>query len=95
MASDSSATRRRVLSGLVIFPALGLVQMAGADVADARRKRRKKKKKKGGGSGRDYDCDDFSTQKEAQRFFEKHGGPAKDPYRLDADHDGTACESLP
>lgn len=36
-------------------------------------------------------CDDFYTQKEAQDFFEIHGGPAKDPYGLDPDHDGAAC----
>jgi hypothetical protein len=45
--------------------------------------------------GRDYDCKDFKTQKQAQKFFKKHGGPKRDPYRLDADHDGIACEALP
>lgn len=43
---------------------------------------------------RDRDCSDFSTQAQAQRFFERHN-PARDPHRLDADHDGIACESLP
>ena len=42
---------------------------------------------------RDKDCADFSSQKAAQIFFLKHGGPRYDPDRLDADHDGIACES--
>lgn len=43
---------------------------------------------------RDRDCDDFPTWKKAQRFFKKHGGPRKDPHRLDGDNDGIACEDL-
>jgi hypothetical protein len=42
----------------------------------------------------DKDCSDFSTWRAAQRYFHKHGGPRHDPSRLDADHDGIACESL-
>ena len=43
----------------------------------------------------EYNCDDFSTQKEAQAFYLKAGGVSKDTNRLDGDKDGTACESLP
>lgn len=43
----------------------------------------------------DYNCDDFSTQPEAQTFFLKVGGRGNDLNRLDGDKDGTACESLP
>ena len=43
----------------------------------------------------DKDCSDFATQKEAQRFFEANGGPAKDFHNLDRDGDGIACEKLP
>ncbi len=43
----------------------------------------------------DRDCDDFSTQGEAQNFFEAHGGPANDSFQLDGDGDGRACEDLP
>lgn len=43
----------------------------------------------------DYNCDDFSTQPEAQAFFEKVGGIGNDVNRLDGDKDGEACESLP
>jgi hypothetical protein len=42
---------------------------------------------------RDRDCSDFKTHRQAQRFF-KHHHPKRDPHRLDADHDGIACESL-
>lgn len=43
----------------------------------------------------DRDCGDFSTQRQAQKFFLNHGGPKRDPHRLDANGDGRACESLP
>ena len=44
----------------------------------------------------DVDCPDFDTHALAQSFFKGTGGsPSNDPYRLDADHDGIACESLP
>lgn len=42
----------------------------------------------------DKDCSDFSSWKQAQRFYKNHGGPQRDPHRLDADRDGIACESL-
>jgi hypothetical protein len=42
----------------------------------------------------DRDCADFATQRQAQRFYKKHN-PNRDPHRLDADHDGRACEDLP
>ncbi len=43
----------------------------------------------------DVDCPQFGTQEEAQDFFEGEGGPASDPYGLDSDGDGVACEDLP
>jgi len=45
--------------------------------------------------GPDRDCGDFRTHAEAQAFFIAAGGPATDRHRLDADHDGVACEALP
>lgn len=39
---------------------------------------------------RDYDCADFANQAEAQEYL-----LAGDPYRLDGDGDGVACEDLP
>jgi hypothetical protein len=41
-------------------------------------------------SALDYDCADFATQEEAQEYL-----LPGDPYRLDADNDGIACEDLP
>jgi micrococcal nuclease len=38
----------------------------------------------------DYDCSDFSTRSQAQRQL-----LPDDPYRLDSDGDGVACEELP
>lgn len=52
-------------------------------------------KPKGGGeqsasANKDYNCSDFATQAEAQKYL-----LPGDPYRLDANHDGRACDSLP
>lgn len=46
-------------------------------------------------SGPDRDCGEFSTQAEAQAFYEAAGGPVSDPHGLDGEGDGVACESLP
>ena len=46
------------------------------------------------GKGDPKDCDDFKTQKKAQKWFKKHH-PRRDPAGLDADNDGIACEDLP
>lgn len=43
----------------------------------------------------DRDCSDFATQGEAQDYYLRIGGPGSDPDRLDADNDGSACDSLP
>ena len=43
----------------------------------------------------EYNCDDFATQEEAQRFFKKAGGPSKDVNGLDGDNNGVACQALP
>lgn len=42
----------------------------------------------------DKDCADFSSQREAQDFFEENGGPDEDPHNLDRDGDGRVCEPL-
>jgi len=41
-------------------------------------------------AARDYDCADFANQAEAQEYL-----LPGDPYRLDGDSDGVACEDLP
>ena len=44
----------------------------------------------------DYDCIDFKTQKEAQEMYDKTmKEKGRDVYRLDANKDGIACQSLP
>jgi hypothetical protein len=44
----------------------------------------------------DVDCSDFKTHKQAQSFFKGTGGSrSDDPYGLDFEHDGIACETLP
>lgn len=48
-----------------------------------------------GASASDKDCADFGSQRAAQFFYIRHGGPRYDPDRLDADHDGIACEDNP
>ena len=49
-----------------------------------------------GAKGEDeYNCDDFATQPEAQRFFANAGGVANDVNRLDGNKDGVACQALP
>ena len=39
----------------------------------------------------DLDCSDFATQAQAQAEYNRD---PSDPHRLDADNDGTACETL-
>ncbi len=41
-----------------------------------------------------FDCSNFSNHAEAQAFYIAQGGPESDPYQLDGDRDGTACERL-
>jgi len=46
-------------------------------------------------SSNTYNCTDFKTHTEAQSAYEACGGVSNDIHKLDADHDGEACESLP
>ncbi len=45
----------------------------------------------------DYNCADFKTQAEAMTVYKRCGelGKNMDVFRLDGDHDGNVCESLP
>lgn len=43
---------------------------------------------------RDYNCSDFYDWEDAQDTYERAGGPIIDPYDLDRDSDGVACEAL-
>ncbi len=42
-----------------------------------------------------YNCTNFKTHAEAQTAYESCGGVANDIHKLDQDHDGLACETLP
>jgi hypothetical protein len=46
-------------------------------------------------NGPNRDCGDFVVWADAQAFYVAAGGSTSDPHRLDGNHDGTACESLP
>lgn len=72
-------TMRKILIGLVAVAALA-TPLALASPANA---------------VTDRDCGDFDSQKAAQVFYLKAGGPRVDPHRLDAEGDGIACESNP
>ena len=44
----------------------------------------------------DKNCSDFANQRDAQQYFDSHGGsPSNNVDDLDRDHDGTACDSNP
>ena len=43
----------------------------------------------------EYNCNDFKTRPEAQKFFVNAGGASHDTNNLDGNNDGEACESLP
>lgn len=43
----------------------------------------------------EYNCDDFKTQPEAQKFYDAAGGVQGDTNRLDGNKDGTPCQVLP
>lgn len=43
----------------------------------------------------EYNCDDFSTQAEAQVFYDNAGGVEGDVNRLDGNKDGVPCQALP
>ncbi|MET0558432.1 MAG: excalibur calcium-binding domain-containing protein [Solirubrobacterales bacterium] len=69
----------RLVAVLLAVAALAALAFAGAPAASAG----------------DKDCADFLSQRAAQTFFLKHGGPRYDPHRLDGDDDGIACEDNP
>ena len=43
----------------------------------------------------EYNCNDFKTQPQAQKFFDNAGGVSHDTNGLDGNNDGVACQSLP
>lgn len=73
--------------------------MSGSSWKDAKVMRDKDGNVVTDGSGKytnDYNCEDFETQEQAQRFFDKvRADTGRDPNRLDGDRDEKACEHLP
>lgn len=100
-----------ILSGglIVLLTALGLEVsnndydlgkiLEGSSWKDAKVMRDKEGNVVTDGSGKytnDYNCDDFDSQDQAQRFFDKvKADTGEDPNRLDGDKDTVACEDLP
>lgn len=100
-----------ILSGglIVLLTALGLEVsnndydlgkiLEGSSWKDAKVMRDKDGNVVTDGSGKytnDYNCDDFDSQDQAQRFFDKvKADTGEDPNRLDGDKDTIACEDLP
>jgi|CXWL01.1.fsa_nt_gi hypothetical protein len=72
--------------------------MNGASMSEAKVMRDKEGNVVTNGSGKatdEYNCTDFTTQPQAQRFFTNAGGVGKDTNRLDGNSDGIACQDLP
>lgn len=100
-----------ILSGglIVLLTALGLEVsnndydlgkiLEGSSWKDAKVMRDKDGNVVTDGSGKytnDYNCDDFDSQDQSQRFFDKvKADTGEDPNRLDGDKDTVACEQLP
>lgn len=100
-----------ILSGglVVLLTALGLEVsnndydlgkiLEGSSWKDAKVMRNKDGNVVTDGTGKytnDYNCDDFDSQDQAQRFFDKvKADTGEDPNRLDGDKDTVACEDLP
>ena len=100
-----------ILSGglIVLLTALGLEVsnndydlgkiLEGSSWKDAKVMRDKDGNVVTDGSGKytnDYNCDDFDSQDQSQRFFDKvKADTGEDPNRLDRDKDTVACEQLP
>lgn len=71
--------------------------MSGSSLEESRVMRDKEGNivESGGKYTDEYNCADFATQQEAQKFFKNAGGPNKDVNNLDGDNDGVACQALP
>jgi hypothetical protein len=102
--------KKKVLLGVIIIllGALGLEAsntdfdlgklLGGSSLQESKVMRDKEGNVVTDGSGKltdEYNCADFDTQGEAQKFFDNAGGVSEDTNRLDGDKDGVACQDLP
>lgn len=46
-------------------------------------------------SAKNFNCPDFADTNQAQIIFHRYGGPELDPFGLDHNHDGIACNIPP
>ena len=76
---EEVSARRRVGLLVVVAAIVGLVMPANGGAAELR-----------ASASVDYDCADFANQAEAEEYL-----LPGDPYNLDGDNDGIACEDLP
>ncbi len=67
-------------------------QEARSDYSDYLSQKYEEEKRVNVSYGGDLNCENFATQRQAQAALEQSPG---DPYGLDADGDGWACERLP
>lgn len=105
----TKGTKKKILGGVIVvlLAALGMEVsnndwdlgsiLSGNSVSESKVQRDKEGNVVTDGSGKatdEYNCSDFSTHDEAQRFFNRAGGISEDTNRLDGDKDGQACEDL-
>lgn len=108
--SGKKGTKKKILGGVIVIllAALGMEVtnndwdlgsiLNGNSVSESKVKRDKEGNIVTDGTGKEtdeYNCNDFSTQTEAQKFFTNAGGKSEDTNNLDGDNDGRACEDLP
>ncbi len=108
--SGKKGTKKKILGGIIVIllAALGLEAtgndwdlgsiLEGNSVKESKVQRDSEGNIVTDGSGKstdDYNCSDFASQGQAQRFFSKAGGVSEDTNNLDGDADGVACEDLP
>ncbi len=105
-----NTTKKKVLLGIlaILLAALGLEAtnndfdlgklLDGQSLADSKVMRDKEGNIVTDGSGKptdEYDCKDFNTQPDSQKFYDNAGGVTGDTNRLDGNRDGHPCEHLP
>lgn len=105
-----NTTKKKILLGVlvILLGALGLEAtntdfdlgklLDGQSLSETKVMRDKEGNIVSDGTGKatdEYNCEDFATQPEAQRFYDKAGGVKGDTNRLDGNKDGVPCEHLP
>lgn len=92
--TDLSPAKPRQLDGYEAFQATEISREGQLEWQDTQTRIYEESKARSGVDPAVIDCPSFSTQREAQIFFLAND-PNSDPYVLDWDHDGIACETLP